>query len=266
MTSKRDFRIHVESEQRGSSSHPTIREFQSANNIACGAFNRVLRNSERQPDRSPMTKIASAIEEWNKPKITKYLEAPASFWPEDIHWVQDRNPGDPFVPGTIAPRELRLTDEKRESDGHISVISEYIFPSYKDPKPVKPDPSMECTAIDCPLVRVLKIPHKQGHYFHRGYPMTERSMFGTSDPPPAVWSAYGRLTDSDDKDDKDMVIPFAYCHFGYPDDHFDVGIEVRGWTRFTRNFQRECRRVFKEDSRSTKSAGRFGLRTFLLSK
>lgn len=53
-------------------------------------------------------------------------------------------------------------------------------------------------------------------------------MFGTSDPPPEVRAAYERLKEGDGKEDMDMVIPFAYYHFGWPDDRFDEGIEVRG--------------------------------------
>ena len=191
-------------------------------------------------------------------------QPPDTYWPKDFRWVQDRNPGDPFIPGTILPKERHLPDAGRESDFNISVISEYIFPSFKDPEPWNPDPAKECTEIDCPLVRVFKIPHRQGNYFHRGSPMTEQSMFGTSDPPPEVWTAYEKLQDSDNKVDKDLVIPFAYYHFGYPDDRFDEAIEVRGWTKFTRAFRREYWRVFRATTQPTNVTGKSGLRPFIL--
>ena len=89
-------------------------------------------------------------------------------------------------------------------------------------------------------------------------------MFGTSDPPPEVWASYERLQDSDNKEDKDLVIPFAYYHFGYPDDRFDEAIEVGGWTRFTRAFRREYRRVFRTTIQPKNTTGKSGLRPFIL--
>ena len=89
-------------------------------------------------------------------------------------------------------------------------------------------------------------------------------MFGTSDPPPEVWTAYEKLQDSDNKDDKDLVIPFAYYHFGYPDDLFDEAIEVRGWAKFTKAFRREYLRVFRTTIPPTNVTSKSGLRPFML--
>ena len=89
-------------------------------------------------------------------------------------------------------------------------------------------------------------------------------MFRTSDPPPEGWAAYERLMEGDGKEEEDMVIPFAYYHFGWPDDGFDEGIEVRGWTRSTRAFRREYRRVYRAKSQPANQAGKSGWRPFLL--
>ena len=207
----------------------------------------------------------STIDQWNNPTSTTPVQPPSTYWPQDFRWVQDRKPGDPFIPGTILPKERHLPSARRESDLTTSVISAYVFPTYQDPSPHPPNPTQECTETSCPLVRVLKIPHQQGHYFHRGSPPMmggEQSMFGTSDPPPEVWAAYERLREGDGKEDMDMVIPFAYYHFGWPDDRFDEGIEVRGWTRFTRAFRQEYRRVFRAKAQPANRAGKSGWRTF----
>ena len=91
-------------------------------------------------------------------------------------------------------------------------------------------------------------------------------MFGKSDPPPEVWAAYERLRErgEDGKEEEDMVIPFAYWHFGWPDEGCDEGIEVRGWTRFTRAFRREYRRGFRAKGQIADSAGRSSWGTLFL--
>ena len=209
---------------------------------------------------------ASNIEQWNNPTSETPVQPPSKYWPKDFRWVQDRKPGDPFIPGTILPKTRHLPDARRESDLATSVISAYVFPSYQDPSPNSPNPTQACTEISCPLVHVLKIPHQRGPYFHNGSPMMrgQQSMFGTSDPPPEVWAAYERLREGDGKEEEDMVIPFAYYHFGWPDDGFDKEIEVRGWTRFTRAFRQEYRRVSRAKGQSADSTGKSDWRKFLL--
>ena len=103
----------------------------------------MVTNSESINSRQPVPTViteASTIEHWNNPTSQTPIQPPSTYRPRDFRWFQDRNPGDPFIPGTILPKSRQLPDARRESEFSTSVISAYVFvfPSYQDPSPHTP--------------------------------------------------------------------------------------------------------------------------------
>lgn len=149
--------------------------------------------------------------------------------------------------------------ESREADSRISVISDYIYPSGKEPKPFIPDPAKTCDHPDCPLTSISGITHRQGPYYHHGIPnpRLDAKIFGASDPPKFVWTAYDDCFLRNGNNlismaELDKVIPFAFFH-GFADDDFIARFEISGMSEHARDMRKELRMAYKNRPKKKKT-------------
>ncbi len=148
--------------------------------------------------------------------------------------------------------------EHREADSRISVISDYIYPSGKEPEKFIPDPAKLCKHPDCPLNSIPGITHRQGAYYHKGVPnpRLDAKMFGASNPPKFIWTGFddcfvkNNLSQVNMKE-LDKVIPFAFFH-GFADDDFVALFEIGPTSEHARDMRRALRLAYKNQRATQK--------------